>query len=593
MDDLCATLSFLLAPLAALAPASTAQDVRDHIPGEADASAGAAVLESLAGLDPALGGWEGEILLERMGPSLTALKAALSGKRSIPEVVAEIAEDEVRVPDQFGPMLLERNGPFWRGTAGGSLEAGVLSGKLGLEEFLERLSQLAIRDAPRAARVKIKVISVELAQDAATTIVRIEIAEPRGPAQVVARAELEWSLDGEGAPRLRALAALVAEVVRADSGPLFEDVTDAVLGSERTRAQLAPGISHWRERIDSALGIGLLGHQGLALGDIDGDGLEDLYLCQPGGLPNLLFLHQADGTALEVGAMAGVDVLDATTSALLIDFDGDRDLDLALAVGDEIALFENAGEGGFRARALLPAEGAVALSAADFNGDGWVDLFVTAYLGPYEQDGLPLPYHDAENGAPNHLLANRGDFEFVDASEAAGLRTVPARFSFAASWEDFDRDGDPDLYVANDFGRNELWRNEGGRFDEVAAELGIEDLSAGMGVTWGDFDRDGWPDLYVSNMFSSAGNRVAYGRTFRKDIEPDSPGEIESYRRHARGNSLFRNLAGKGFEDVSLEAGVTMGRWAWGALCVELDNDGRPDLVVPNGFVTNTRDDDL
>ena len=592
MPDLFATL-FSLASLAALSAASPTQDVRDHIPGDADGSAGQALLESLAGLDPAMGGWEGEVLLERIAPSLAALSAAIAWERVPRRVAEEIALYPVRGPSDFPKTEVGVLGPSWRWTVDSAPSGRPPIGEGHLVELIGRLARLAAKHATHAKRVKTKVVSVEFLQGAARTGVRIEIANSDGPAQAIVMADLEWSLESEETPKLSAMSVRSAQVVRTDSGPLFEDVTEAVLGTERTRAQLAPGISHWRERIDSALGVGLLGHQGLALGDVDGDGLEDLYLCQPGGLPNLLFLHQADGTALEVGAQAGVDVLDTTTSALLIDFDGDRDLDLALAVGDEIALFENAGDASFQARALLPAEGVVALSAADFNGDGWVDLFATAYLGPYEQDGLPLPYHDAENGAPNHLLANRGDFEFVDASEAAGLRAVPPRFSFAASWEDFDRDGDPDLYVANDFGRNELWRNEGGRFDEVAAELGIEDLSAGMGVTWGDFDRDGWSDLYVSNMFSSAGNRVAYGRTFRKGIEPSSPGEIESYRRHARGNSLFRNLAGKGFEDVSLEAGVTMGRWAWGSLWVELDNDGRLDLVVPNGFVTNARDDDL
>jgi hypothetical protein len=140
--------------------------------------------------------------------------------------------------------------------------------------------------------------------------------------------------------------------------------------------------------------------------------------------------------------------------------------------------------------------------------------------------------------------------------------------------------------VANDFGRNNLFRNDtpaGGApaFVDVAAELGVEDMAAGMGVTWADVDHDARPDLYVGNMFSSAGGRITYQRRFREGAGEDTP----SFRRHARGNTLFLNGA-DGFEDVSEQAGVTMGRWSWGALFTDFENDGWPDLVVPNGFVT-------
>ena len=152
-----------------------------------------------------------------------------------------------------------------------------------------------------------------------------------------------------------------------------------------------------------------------------------------------------------------------------------------------------------------------------------------------------------------------------------------------------DRDGDPDLYVANDFGRNNLYRNDGGRFRDVAAEMGVEDMSAGMGVTWGDFNNDGAADLYVSNMFSSAGNRIAYQRQFRNGpVEANAP-----FQRHARGNTLFENTGDGTFKDVSIEAGVTMGRWAWGSHFADLNNDGWEDLYVANGFFTTEDTGDL
>ena len=140
-----------------------------------------------------------------------------------------------------------------------------------------------------------------------------------------------------------------------------------------------------------------------------------------------------------------------------------------------------------------------------------------------------------------------------------------------------------DLYVANDYGRNNLYQNDDGRFVDVAKELGVEDMSAGMSVSWGDYDRDGISDLYVSNMFSSAGNRITYQRQFKLGANPDL---VNNFRRHARGNSLFKGVLGKPFKDVSETANVTMGRWAWGSRFADIDNDGWLDILVANGFIT-------
>ena len=134
------------------------------------------------------------------------------------------------------------------------------------------------------------------------------------------------------------------------------------------------------------------------------------------------------------------------------------------------------------------------------------------YVPPYDDEVAPLPYHDANNGERNRLYRNEGSWNFEDVTALVGLEDGNQRFSFAASWEDLDNDGDPDLYVANDFGRNNLYLNERGRFTDVAQSAGVEDISAGMGVTFSDYDRDGRFDIHVSNMFSSAGKRVTYER---------------------------------------------------------------------------------
>jgi hypothetical protein len=232
------------------------------------------------------------------------------------------------------------------------------------------------------------------------------------------------------------------------------------------------------------------------------------------------------------------------------------------------------------------------MAAADFDANTYVDIYVCGYFsrdGSADGVGLgrPVPYHDANNGVRNYLLSNLGLFRFEDVTERVGLEQNNRRFSYACAWADYDLDGDPDLYVANDFGRNNLYRNESGRFVDVAGNAGVEDISAGMSACWGDYDRDGWFDIYVGNMFSSAGNRVAYQRQFQPTASTE---ERELFQRHARGNSLFRNAGDGTFQDVSLDAQVTMGRWAWSSNFVDLNNDGWDDLLVANGMVTSATD---
>ena len=328
------------------------------------------------------------------------------------------------------------------------------------------------------------------------------------------------------------------------------------------------------------------------MGDVNGDGLEDLYVCMPGGLPNRLLVQNSDGTVTDRAPEAGVDLLDFTRHALLVDLDNDGDQDLVVLASGAMMVLENTAERFHRRGSYSFQASLYSLSAVDIDGDGLLDLHVTGRDsmtrdGHRSLLGNPVPYHDATNGGSDGMLRNLGQFRFADVTEAVGLSDV--RFSQAASWEDFDNDGDLDLYVANDFGRNALYENKGGSFRDVAHEAGVEDIAAGMSVSWGDYNQDGLMDLYVSNMFSSAGNRVAYQRQFHEQADQTVR---EHYRRHARGNSLFQNT-GHGFRDASVEAGVTMGRWAWGSAFCDLNNDGWQDIVVANGFVTNYQPDDL
>ena len=379
-------------------------------------------------------------------------------------------------------------------------------------------------------------------------------------------------------------------------GEFFSDRSAAVLGGVRAwHEQLQYGADYWHNRVDTLGGVTFLGHQGIAVGDVNGDGLDDVYVAQSNGMPNLLLVHHRNGTVRDVANEAGVDFLDDTKGVLIVDIDNDGDQDLCIAMGPVILVLANDGAGapGFAPLAALhaPDESAFySLTAVDFDADGDLDIYATRYVVGRYGVSIPLPWHDANNGPSNHMYRNEGGGRFADVTREIGLDANNRRFSLAASWADYDDDGDPDLYVANDFGRNNLYRNDGGTFTDVAAASGTEDQAAGMGVSWADYDLDGRLDLHVGNMFSSAGNRIAYQRRFKAD---QSEAVQESFRRHAWGNSLYRGAGDGTFEDASGVAGIRMGRWSWGARFVDITLDGYADIVSPNGFITNTQKDDL
>lgn len=412
-------------------------------------------------------------------------------------------------------------------------------------------------------------------------------------------AEMTWvEVDGEWS--IKAFVPLDAREERSDSRG-FSEITEQVFGAIDSHSlQLSKGVDYWRDSLDAALGVSVYGHQGVSLGDFNGDGLEDLYVSQPGGLPNRLYRNDGDGTFSDVTRSAGVGVLDETSMSLFADVDNDGRQDLLL-VGATPMLFRNLGEGRFRLdresgldvggdRAAMLTGAAM----ADYDADGHLDLYVCAYdfWDAGSEYDAPTPYFDALNGPANLLFRNDGTGRFEEVGTTAGLGPTNNRFSFAAAWGDYDGDGDADLYVANDFGRNNLYRNNGdGTFTDRAAALGVEDLGAGMSAAWGDYDNDGDLDLYTANMWSSAGLRITGSAQF--DSVAPSSDVRDLFRRQAQGNSLFRNDGPQGFTDVSDEAGVRRSRWAWASDFVDLNSDGLLDLFVQNGYITGERMDDL
>jgi hypothetical protein len=456
----------------------------------------------------------------------------------------------------------------------------------------------------------IKTIRVQLDGDRATTRLLFEIAgnvnESGVPSvvQLHATYESEWRLASTAAPRLASIRLLDYEEARGAGKPWLADVTRSMLEHNPAyREQLSFGLNHWLGRIERSHDMDIYGRHGMAVGDVNGDGLDDVYLCQPGGLPNRLLVQNLDGTATDRSHEAGVDWLDRTASALFVDLNNDGRQDLIVATFSGLVVMENDGQGRFALKATLPMvdNDVQSLSAVDYDNDGDLDLYIcTEFANLARYKNTPPPrfiYHDANDGGKNVLFRNdigrgaaRTTWSFTDVTAETGLDTDNRRHSLAAAWEDFDNDGDQDLYVANDYGQKCLYRNDGGNFSNIAARAGVTDYGSGMSVTWGDVDRDGWMDLYVANMFSSAGNRITRQAGFMAGI--DAPTR-EIYQRFAKGNSLFANQANGTFREIGADAGVEIGRWAWSSLFADLNNDGWEDLLVSNGYITGDETDDL
>jgi tetratricopeptide (TPR) repeat protein/peroxiredoxin len=190
------------------------------------------------------------------------------------------------------------------------------------------------------------------------------------------------------------------------------------------------------------------------------------------------------------------------------------------------------------------------------------------------------------------MMRNHRDGIFRDVTRETGLDKNNTRYSFCCGWSDFNGDGWPDLYVVNDFGRKNLYRNNGdGTFTDIAAQAGVEDIGAGMSVCCFDYDNDGAQDLYLANMWTAAGERVAMQDIFQKN----APKQVRHlYYKHAMGNFLLRNRgANFGFQDATSSNGVGMGRWAWSSDTWDFDHDGFADLYVANGMVSGPSREDL
>lgn len=576
--------------------ADSAETVSPVVPSTGVVRQQGQMLSSL--LDPNSTGWQTEAFNEAAGKQLKLLAHLIEqpsaiDHKSLAKFLAEAFSCQSLKPDETdskltdAALVVEQAGSEHRSEA-------RLKGTEGLLK--------AIQSLPRPVNdyhVKFKIVGVKPSASSVETPVYVEgggVTEA-GRVQWRANWNCTWSIAGNLAPKLRSIAVLNYEQVLSPARvqPWFVDDTRSVLGDEPSfQSQLVQSTDYWIQRVEGRLGISRLGHHGLTVGDVNGDGRDDLYVCQPGGLPNRLYQTQPDGTAQDIASSANVDYLEDSTCSLLVDLDNDGDQDLVVVTVAGAVVLSNDGKANFKPEAFLPeCRNAFSLTAADYDGDRLPDLYVGRYWPDNTTRGeiaIPVPYYDAHNGGRNMMLRNTGNWKFADVTAQVGLDHSNTRFTMAAAWEDIDEDGDSDLYVANDFGRNCLYRNDAGKFTNMAASAGVEDIASGMSVSFADYDHNGQSDIYVSNMFSSAGNRITYQRKYGDKFTGESLAKVQ---RMARGNTLFKNQGDLKFDDVSVPAAVTMGRWAWGSLFADINNDSWEDLVVLNGFISTADTGDL
>jgi tetratricopeptide (TPR) repeat protein len=340
---------------------------------------------------------------------------------------------------------------------------------------------------------------------------------------------------------------------------------------------------------------------GGAWGDYDGDGLPDLFLVNfaaPLGVADermaaspatdRLYRNRGNGTFEDVTESAGVGAAHRGIGASFGDYDADGDEDLFVTSWGSNILWENQGDGTFRdvtARAGLDAEGFwTGASWADFDLDGDLDLYVCGYVNyvPEEPNTDSMQVGNAENPftinpssyppRPNHLYVNRGDGTFEERAADAGVRGETGR-SLAAAWADFDGDGLPDLYVANDVSDNAMFRNRGdGTFEDVSYEALVADYRSSMGIAVGDWDGNLDLDLFLTHWIAQE-NALFSNRTSTSQADG------------SKGRLQFRDDADRvGLGQIALDL------VGWGTAFVDFDNDGWLDLFVANGSTLQQRD---
>lgn len=371
--------------------------------------------------------------------------------------------------------------------------------------------------------------------------------------------------------------------VRLDRGPILPSADAARPGFVLRDETAAAGIHfvHHRPTFDPKIAnvephVAAVGAS-VSVADYDGDGWPDLYFTNSRfGEPNALYHNRGDGTFEEAAASAGLAALNRPGEGVSMgsvwgDIDNDGREDVLVYRYGYLALFRNVDGHHFQdvteaagLRRWVNSNGSIWF---DYDRDGLLDLYVTAYFrGDVDLWHLATTrimhnsFEFATNGGRNLLFHNLGGGRFEDVTDRMGVGST--RWTLAAASADFDEDGWPDLYLANDYGPEEVFLNDRGRrFVRASTDLESESKS-GMNVALGDAYNRGHLDAFVTNI--SERGYLFQNNNLRLNEMPAS--------------GRFRNVA---------EGDITDAGWAWGAQFGDLNNDGSNELVVANGFISD------
>ena len=370
---------------------------------------------------------------------------------------------------------------------------------------------------------------------------------------------------------------------------------------------------------------------GVAAGDINKDGLVDLYFSGLDG-GNVLYKNLGDWKFEDVTAEAGADIALAdqfSTGATFADIDGDNDQDLLVSgLSSGVKLFINDGTGQFTnitgSAGLKSEYGTYSLALADVEGDGDLDLYATNYRSETLRDrggditlemvdgklSIPKELRDRivivdgglkEYGEPDFLYINDGNGHFTPASWTDGtfldedgnkLEGPPLDWGLSVTFRDMDKDGDPDIYVCNDFWTPErIWINDGNGKFKAIDKLALRNTSAtSMGVDFSDIDRDGDFDFFAVDMLSRE-HKLRKMQMGTMKPTPVSIGEIDNRPQIMR-NTLFLNRGDNTYAEIANLSGLEDSEWSWAPVFIDIDLDGYEDIFITNGNVRDVQDSD-